>query len=31
MPRCPICGDPTFGVCCDVLMDDLDDEKDGGR
>ena len=29
MPRCPICGDPTLGVCCDVLMHDLDD--DGGR
>lgn len=28
MPRCPICGAPTLGVCCDVLMHDLDDGTD---
>jgi hypothetical protein len=26
MPRCPICGEPTLGVCCDVLMDALGDD-----
>lgn len=31
MPRCPICGDPTLGVCCDVLMHDLDDDTNGER
>lgn len=31
-PRCPICGALTLGVCCDVLMHDLDEgEADRDR
>ncbi len=26
---CPVCGAVAIGVCCDVLMHDLDDEPDG--
>lgn len=25
---CLICGEPTLGVCCDVLMADLGDDGD---
>jgi len=28
MPRCPICGDPTLGVCCDVISAYLSEEDD---
>lgn len=25
---CSVCGESTLGVCCDVLMADLDDDGD---
>lgn len=28
MPRCGVCGEPAWGVCCDVLMAELDDDGD---
>lgn len=28
LPNCGVCGEPAWGVCCDVLMADLDEDGD---
>lgn len=25
---CPVCGEPTIGVCCDLVSADLSDDDD---
>ena len=25
---CPVCGEPAIGVCCDLLMHDLEESDD---